>query len=208
MSGDATASHRASGARLAHPAVVLTVATACLATLGTSPPPPTLPAYPSWEITDRRAECHHDVEIATWFAKSGKEGAGLVVRFDNTTDNPRRIAVNEATMRIRHTDAPHDDASITVDATTLETVEVDDRSSAYVPFVFDNNDAWNQELRAATVDLELTIDDTPTSLTYRAEQRRVPWTETYQRGDDRLIHAPDSPGEYNIRLDDIPGGCP
>lgn len=170
----------ASAASDIRPRHLLLVAAAALVTLGTPAPPETTPGYPSWQIDERTVHCHDDVEIHAWVAKSGKDGAGLVLLFDNTTDTARTVAVDDAVLALRPRRAPFDDTAATVRTLDVAPVQLHDRQSVYLPFVFDNNEAWNREVRAADLTIDLRVDNESTILRYEVFHRDAPWAIVYE----------------------------
>lgn len=165
----------------------------------------TVPAYPHWELEEPRIDCHDGIEIDAWFARSGKEGAGLVVHLRDTTDRSRTASLERARLLIRPADDPVGEPSLEIESEDVAPVEFEDRDSMYVPFLFNNNRAWNRGLRAGTVDIELFIDDSPTTLTRRANHRDAEWSETYT---GRLVlhpHADDDPPPSDMSRKDSDG---
>ncbi len=152
---------------------------ASLVSLGTPAPPKTISTFPMWEITDPVIRCPEDVEIRSWFARSTKEGAGLVLRLENRKPGSREIAVDRARMLVADPSSP-DEVAMTVEADPIDAVEFADAHSFYLPFAFDNQRAWNRDLRLATVILEVNIDGEIIELRYDAEQRPAPYYEQYE----------------------------
>ncbi|MFP4600883.1 MAG: hypothetical protein ACOC9J_03050 [Persicimonas sp.] len=155
-------------------AIVVSVATSPPVTMTTS-------SFPSWEISERTVVCLAGMEVRPWFAKSGEVGAGLVLRFDVVDGQPREIAVGRAQLQLSEHDDAGASAKAVVGAEPVSSILVEESRSLYVPFLFDNEDAWNEGLRDATVTIDLRIDDEPAQLEYRAQHRSVPWGERYTR---------------------------
>lgn len=152
---------------------------ASLVSLGTPAPPKTISTFPMWEVTDPVIRCPEDVEIRSWFARSTKEGAGLVLRLENRNPGSREIALVRARMLVAETASP-DEVAMIVEADPIDAVEFADAHSFYLPFSFDNQRAWNRDLRLATVVLEVNIDGEIIELRYDAEQRPAPFYEQYE----------------------------
>ncbi len=153
-------------------AVVVSVATSRPLTITTT-------SFPAWEVAEREVACRAGLEVRPWFAKSGEEGAGLVLRFDVVDGKQRTVGVERAQLHLSPRENAGDAAEFVVDAQPVASITVDDHASIYVPFLFDNEDAWNEGLRDATVIVELRVDDQPAELEYRARHREAPWGEEY-----------------------------
>ena len=190
--------------------------------------------YPHWYLVEPRIECHHQLEITPWFATTGKEGAGMVLRFDAASEETRQVEVRRAIMRLEVVPPDKTEGTFGIlEARRAEPVEVDERASVYLPFVFDNERAWNEGKRRAMVEVDLLIDNEPVHLSYAVTQRAEEWSRTYRNPDYRphglivhdhvweqrqeemeeeqpaIRHAEDAPGGYALRIDPAPeGGCP
>ena len=160
---------------------LMAIVAASLVSLGTPAPPKTITAFPMWEIADPVIICPQDVEIRSWFAKSGKEGAGLVLRFENLTDGTRTVAVPRAQMFVGESEESDQPAELVVDAKSIPRAGFTRNHSVYLPFAFDNQRAWNRQWRHATVVIEVEIDGEILEVSYQAVQRSAPYYERYDR---------------------------
>lgn len=168
------------GLRWPHFTALVCAAAVSIATPAT---PPTVSDFPHWSATNPITHCQHDVEITPWFARSGKDGAGVVLRFRNTTDEPRKVTVKRANFTVfRDQDSP-DNTTLYVDAERPEPITVDDVQGIYLPFEFDNETAWNDGLHRGRVQITLRIDDRPARLRILADHRSADWSEQYTHYD-------------------------
>lgn len=214
--------------RWPHYAVIFVASAVSIAT--PAPTHTTLTVYPHWFIVGDLVECHHDVEITSWFAKTGKEGAGMVLRFDDTLQKTREVVVERAVMRIGEFSDGEFVEGLEVGARTVDPATVDRRASVYLPFAFNNQRAWKDKSRAGVVEVELRIDGAPARLSYEVEQIADGQTRVYRlpharqggaahrhRPESRqaqgtspepLLEAPDAPGGYAISMESMVGnGC-
>lgn len=153
------------------------VLAAAWASIATSPAP--RPPFVSWQIQGRavnRAGCG---QIAVWIAKSGKTGVGIgIARVDGTGESPScQLALQRATLEVG---GHRIEASAQLPGMPIESRD------RYLPFLFDNEAAWNAGDRAAVLLLEL-------SSTGERAVVRVPLLQAWQRGEPPATPAPPPP---------------
>lgn len=104
--------------------------------------------YPRWRFTDA-AEMDSGCVLARSFIRmSGKSGVGVTVELRSRGDCTVRFARAELVLD-----------GVRAPATLPEPVALHGRSLVYVwlPFVFDNERAWNDGKRAGTFEIELEV---------------------------------------------------
>lgn len=186
-----------------------------IVSIATPAAPKTISSYPFWKVSYPIIHCRHGVEIDAWVAKSGKEGTGLVIRFANTGDKGRHIEVDRAEFLIwRDRDSPTN-TTLRIESASVPPLSVDDHNSVYLPFEFDNESAWNDDLRVGKVAIAIQIDEQPASVQFDVRQQTSPWSAAYQwRGgahyerDGEYLLDDTSSTETRICFDYKPvGGC-
>ena len=187
-------------------AALVSVATSAPTHMATS-------GFPFWSVVDHQRECRQDITITPWIARSSKEGFGLVLRFDSHRELAREIHVDRATAHLQESLTELHGSIPSVEALPVEPVTVHNphhHAAVYIPFAFDNQGAWNQGLRRATIYIDLVIDGEPTRLRLLAEHRSAELREEYDRSRVRHLRGadPDGPARYGIELRHHPTqGC-
>jgi hypothetical protein len=128
-----------------------TVLFAASASLATSAPRQTRP-FPVWSIesdADRSLSCGG---VHAWMSKSGKEGAGLSLLLTARDGAVCTMRVVEATLQIAG------GPSVRGEATADVTARPKAQALAYVPFVFDEEGAWNDGRREGRVVVRVATD--------------------------------------------------
>jgi hypothetical protein len=148
-------------------AQALVVVLAALASLATSAPRMTR-NFPAWGVTSETSATMACASVEAWVSKSGKEGFGLTLKVQNTTERPCPVELVEARFAV---DALQIPASPLPGPLPLGPYQVD---YVYLPFVFDNEALWNAGERAGAL-----------ALGFRVEGRALPPWEL------RLTHAID-----------------
>lgn len=158
--------------------------------------------FPHWKVESRtQVECVDDVEIMPWFVVSGKQGAGLVLQFrENSWEQEveqeqeevwevgqfrqRSVDISSAVIYLRHVDAAEDWVDQIVEGRRTAPVRFEGRGSVYVPFYFDNEDAWNEGLRRGRLEVELYFDHQLIRLSYPITHENARWVRySRERGD-------------------------
>ncbi|MGM0555575.1 MAG: hypothetical protein ACQEVA_04260 [Myxococcota bacterium] len=147
-------------------AATVTVATSRPATIDVS-------NFPAWHLSEPGVERVDRVEVRAWFAKTGEEGAGLVLKLDTIDGQEVRVEVDRATLRLE--DGP------TIELRRSPAYSFDDHQSLYLVFEFDNEAAWNDGRRQATLTLDLRVNDVREKLQYAAEFASRSPTSTYTK---------------------------
>lgn len=133
------------------------VSVAAAASIATSPPP--VRNFPHWEIEESFDAAVGSLELRAWTAKSGKEGLGVMVRATNPTRQPRRLVVDAATLELFRDDPERILKAVGAAAQPAQVVvEPQESSDIYLPFAFDNESAWNSEIRHAWLVLDVRVD--------------------------------------------------
>lgn len=143
------------------------VLVAAWASLATSPAP--RPPFVAWQIQGQavhRAGCGR---LTVWIAKSGKAGVGVgVARVDGAGEAAScRLTVERATLEVA---GRRIEASAPLPGLPLEA------RGAYLPFLFDNEAAWNAGDRAAVLLLEVSASGERAAV-------RLPLLQAWQRSD-------------------------
>ena len=145
-------------------AQITALAVAAFACLATSPP--RMPRmYPMWRVeqTNKRLAC---ALVTPGVSKSGKTGVGLTLAVRGQGPGICRVQVNLAALNLMVGSAgpePADGPAVSAVRAhpQVSGVEVGAGQVAhiYLPFLFDNNRAWNNGLRRGFFQIRLTIDD-------------------------------------------------
>jgi len=162
MSGAASnrRSRRARAADLCRAAVVAVGAFASLAT-----PAPRYPRnYPAWELTSGQAKVQGCADAIAWVSKSGKSGVGLTIEI--RTRGPCRVRISRAVLVLADGKEVAGQVKEPADAAG----GVGDRY-LYLPFLFDNNEAWNRGVRQGRFDLTLVVEERSTRWSLDAVHR-------------------------------------
>ncbi len=151
------------------------------ASLATSPAP--RPPFVAWQIQAgavHRAGCGR---VTVWIAKSGKSGVGVgIARVDGAGEGAScRLVLERATLEV---------AGQRIETSAqLPGLPVESRSG-YLPFLFDNEAAWNAGDRAAVLLLELSASGERAVV-------RLPLLQAWQRGEPPAPPTP-NPGPVFI----------
>ncbi len=153
------------------------VLAAAWASMATSPAP--RPPFVSWQIQGmavNRAGCG---QVAVWIAKSGKTGVGIgIARVDGTGESAScQLVLQRATLEVG---GHRIEASAQLPGMPIESRD------RYLPFLFDNEAAWNAGDRAAVLLLELSSSGERAVV-------RVPLLQAWQRGEPPPTPAPPAP---------------
>lgn len=133
--------------------------------------------YPIWRpeqaATAQMGEC---MEVSWWVAKSGKQGVGIGLRVLNPCAQTQEMTLD--TARFEVTGFGSVEASGTREPVRLEAGQA---TSLYLPFVFDNEQAWNDRNVEATLRIRFNLDgrlialDAPLHYSQRATYRCIPF---------------------------------
>lgn len=141
--------------RFAQGLVVGAAALACMAT-----PAPQYPRnYPAWTLTSGQTQTMGCAHGKAWVSKSGKTGVGLSLQ---VTRKAQPCAVRFQSARLVLDGAPPVPSS---------RVPNEGDSVLYIPFPFDNNRMWNNEIRSGTFELALRINGEPVTWSLGAVHR-------------------------------------
>jgi hypothetical protein len=195
-------------------AVVLCLAG--LVSVATSAPQTvTLSGFPYWSLVEHHRECRQGIEFTPWIAKSGKEGFGLVLRledtyYEGTSGAVRQVSVERAVVHLQESlDGLHGSAP-SVEAPAVEPVQITGRASVYIPFLFNNEAAWNYDLHRATIYIDLLVDGSAQRLRYLAEHRSAEFAVAYPHDQVRILGSGPQKGQWKWAIAiDAPrhGGC-
>ena len=187
------------------------LAFAVVVSAATSPAPATvtIAGFPYWSVSPPVVHCHDDTEIRGWFAKSGREGTGFVLRLDRVIDEPTDIQVDVAQFLASTGEPSSEEWSVVVDGAPSPRSQVIDGGGAfYIPFEFDNE----QALIAGKVKLSLRIGGQPYDLTFDSKHRSgaiSDWYVGYERyGEPLWGSIPEEEGAFKTgpRRDGRPDG--
>ncbi len=113
--------------------------------------------YAGWQVVgDRESTVAGDARVRAWVSKTGKAGFGLTLKIIS----PRvgdQIVVADAVFHLA-------DAGIAIEAMGLPTtVKLDQQGVGhiYLPFLFDNNRAWNDRQRQGRLSFRLVFAGHP-----------------------------------------------
>ena len=211
------------------------LAFAVVVSAATSPAPATvtISGFPYWEVSPPVVHCHHDTEIRGWFAKSGKEGTGFVLRLERMIDEPTDVRIDSAQFLASTAEPSSELWTVVADgAPSPRSQSVDGDTAFYIPFEFDNERA----LTAGQVKISLRLDDQTHDLSFDSEHRSgefADWYVGYDRygeplwgsvaeedgafmtgarrdglGGNFLVRRPAYPGVYGVRFEPRwSGGC-
>jgi hypothetical protein len=167
---------------LAQYAVVLVAAAVSVAT---SPPPAR--NFPHWELQAPSSLEVGALELEAWGAKSGKEGLGVVLEAANSTGDAHTLQVDTARLELFRDDPSQ--VLTTVEARGVGEVfrvAPQGKERVYLPFVFDNEAAWNADIRHAHLVLEIRVDAAPVHTwrmpaTHVFKKKFIPYGEAKKR---------------------------
>lgn len=191
---------QSTGLRWPHYAALFCTAAVSIATPA---PPVTVSDFPHWEVVSPVVHCQHDVEITPWVAKSGKTGVGVVLRFDDTAEQVRTVSIEEATLHVWHNEHSPANTRLRTEAAGIDPVEFDETESVYLPFEFDNNSAWNDDLNRGRVTVDMLIDDLSAEIAFNTEQRPAEWSRNFLR---HRRYSADAENNKSSRDEDIKYG--
>ena len=122
------------------------VALAALASVATSRPMKPR-AYPAWKLVSGQQHTQQCVDLLGWVTKSGKTGFGMSIELRSKGDCMVEVAKAELLL----------DGQTVAAADLWDPIDMKGHSLlfAYIPFEFDNNTAWNDELRDGIVELHV-----------------------------------------------------
>lgn len=109
------------------------VAAGCI----TPPAPKPRISFPFWSVREARGTKVGCAQVIAWVSKSGKDGLGVSVQ----------VASPEADCPVSIDEASVETSSLSVNASPLppsRTVAKGEVVRAYLPFLFDNEAAWNR----------------------------------------------------------------
>lgn len=132
-----------------HWLTTIAVGVAALASIATSRPHQSR-AFPAWIATGGERHTQQCVDLYAWVSKSGKTGVGLSLELRSRGDC--MLEVTRAELQLD---------GLTVPAADLwDPMDMKGHSLlfAYIPFEFDNNEAWNDERRDGVIELHLTTN--------------------------------------------------
>ncbi len=173
-----------------------------------APPYVTLSGFPHWTVVEHRKECRQSMEVTHWIPRSGKEGFGLLMRFDDGLGEIRRVEVERAVVHLQESLESLHGSVPTVEARPVEPVEIDGRGAVYIPFLFDNEGAWNEGLRRGTIYVDLRIDGRGERFRFQAEHRSAEFS--VQKDREMVMREVDVDGERRWMVRDPVeriGGC-
>jgi hypothetical protein len=137
----------------------------CLATQ----PVPLRRGYAMWTFVDRIPLQTPCGPVEAWVAKSGKEGLGVTLHL--------QTARPACAFSTAHASLSLHDQNIVASATFPAAAEErDGERFIYLPFLFDNNKAWNRGWNQATLDLQLRVESTD----LRWQRKLVQYHEGYR----------------------------
>jgi hypothetical protein len=146
-------------------------------------PPIRQSGFSYWEIADPVVHCVHGLEVRPWVAKSGKDGVGVVVRFDAVDETPRTIDVEMGQLVIWRDRQDGENLTRTAMADDVETTTIDGSGSLYLPFEFDNETAWHEGLRQGSLRINLSVDDRLVRMRLPIVHQQADRWETYHPPD-------------------------
>jgi hypothetical protein len=163
-----------------HWLATLVVAVAASASIATSALPKEPRGYPAWVVTAGEKHTQQCVDLYAWVSKSGKTGLGLSLELRSKGDC--MLQITKAELQLEGISVPAADLWDPLDMKGHSLL------FAYIPFEFDNNEAWNDELRDGVIELHMTTNGNPgPAWRITAEHRRnathreknaAPWEDT------------------------------
>ena len=168
------------------------IAFAVVVSSATSPAPATvtITGFPHWEVSPSVVHCHHDTEIRGWFARSGKQGAGFVLRLDRVADGPTEAEVNSAKLIASfHASLPRGRALVVNGRPSPRSQTIDGGGAFYIPFEFDNEQAQDDDLTKGAVEITLYLDGQRYDLRFDARHRSGALTDTYSGYQPYHLHG-------------------
>lgn len=168
-------------ARIAQFAAVLLAAGATMAT-----PPPPQRNFPHWQLQAPSEQTIGGLELQAWDAKSGKTGLGVMIRAQNHGDAPRTFDVRSARLELFRDDPAAVVQRVAAAPPQPVVVGAGKADTVYLPFVFDNEAAWNQHIRQGRLVLQVRVDDkAPVTWTIPAAHILEEWFIPYRRATER-----------------------
>ena len=128
---------------------MLVIAIAGAASIATSTPLKPR-AYPAWQFVAGQRHTQECVDVYAWVSKSGKTGFGMSIELRSRGNCMVEVATAELQL----------DGRTLAAADRWDAIDMKGHSLlfAYIPFEFDNNQAWNDELRDGVVQVQLTTN--------------------------------------------------
>lgn len=128
-----------------------------LATMATSRPM-MVRNYPAWQIEGLGARQLDCAIVDLWVSKSGKQGLGVTLELTPTASSCR-VSVEEA----RFSADGVEERAARLPAPRV----VERRDHLYLPFAFDNEALWNDEVRDGRLDLWIRVGEASERLAFR-----------------------------------------
>lgn len=145
---------------------------AAAASLATSPFPR---PFAAWNVVGSETRVAGCARVDAWVAKSGKEGVGIAIAARGPVGCTVRL--DRATLLV---------GEKAIAASPLPT-EVRAERAAYLPFLFDNEKAWNDGERAGSLEIAIVADGEPVVLRFVMQHA---WTHATFSGASAPKRAP------------------